>query len=163
MRWLTIGLTAVVGLPLLLLAAGQAGLLSGRMPDDLGVSDGRLKAPCRTDNCVSSQADLWPGAAHRDAVRIEPLALRDGDGQATLARLRELAADWPGAQVVNAGPDYLHLSFRTRWLGFVDDAEFWVDPQRQVLHVRSASRVGRRDFGVNRQRVEHLRARLAAR
>jgi uncharacterized protein (DUF1499 family) len=44
---------------------------------------------------------------------------------------------------------------------FVDDAEFWVDPQAQAVQVRSAARLGRRDFGVNRARVEVLRAALA--
>ena len=161
MRWMTVGLAAAVGLPLLLLAAGQAGWLAGRMPDDLGVRDGQLKAPSRTDNCVSSQADLWPGLAHRDAVRIEPLALQTGDGPATIARLRALAEGWPGARVVTAQPDYLHVTFRTRWLGFVDDAEFWFDPAHQVVQLRSASRLGKLDFGVNRRRVEQIRAALA--
>jgi uncharacterized protein (DUF1499 family) len=161
-RWLTAGLAVVVGLPLLLVAAGQAGWLAGRMPDDLGVHDGRLKAPSATDNSVSSQADLWPGAAHREAVRIGPLALTAGGGPATMARLRAIVADWPGATVVTARPDYLHVSFRTRWLGFVDDTEFWFDPAQQVVQVRSGSRLGQRDLGVNRARVEALRERLAA-
>ena len=43
---------------------------------------------------------------------------------------------------------------------FVDDTEFWYDPAAQVVQVRSASRVGRRDFGVNRARVESIRAQL---
>ncbi len=46
-------------------------------------------------------------------------------------------------------------------MGYVDDVEFAFDPQAGVLHVRSASRLGRRDFDVNRERVEALRARLA--
>ena len=45
---------------------------------------------------------------------------------------------------------------------FVDDVEFWVDPAAGVVQVRSASRVGRKDFGVNRARIENVRARLAA-
>ena len=47
-------------------------------------------------------------------------------------------------------------------LRFVDDVEFGYDPVRRLLHVRSASRLGRRDFGVNRERVEMLRAVIAA-
>ncbi|GAB2902908.1 hypothetical protein GCM10027046_35250 [Uliginosibacterium flavum] len=49
----------------------------------------------------------------------------------------------------------------TPWLKFVDDLELWFDPAKQVVQVRSASRVGRKDFGINRQRVESLRAGLA--
>ena len=45
---------------------------------------------------------------------------------------------------------------------FVDDVEFWADPSSGVVHVRSASRVGRKDFGVNRARVETIREQLAA-
>jgi uncharacterized protein (DUF1499 family) len=64
--------------------------------------------------------------------------------------------------VVSANRDYLRVQFTTRWLGFVDDAEFWADPGAGVVQVRSASRLGRRDFGANRARIEALRARLAA-
>ena len=46
-------------------------------------------------------------------------------------------------------------------MGFVDDVEFVVDPERSVIDVRSASRLGHSDFGVNRKRVETLRAAFA--
>jgi uncharacterized protein (DUF1499 family) len=161
MRWTLIAVTVAVALPVLVFAAGQAGLLAGRMPGDLGVTDGRLKAPSRTPNCVSSQVALWPGTAHRELAEIDPLPLR-GDGAATIARLREIVQGMPGAEVVTVRDDYLYARFTTRWLKFVDDTEFWFDPQAQVVHVRSASRVGRRDFGVNRARVESIRAARAA-
>ena len=45
---------------------------------------------------------------------------------------------------------------------YVDDVEFWFDPIAQVIQVRSASRVGQGDRGLNRQRVESVRAALAA-
>jgi uncharacterized protein (DUF1499 family) len=151
---------------LLLLAAavvlaGQAGLLRGTPPADLGVRDGRLKAPSATPNSVSSQAGAWPGHPQAVYAAIEPLALR-GDGAATLQRLQGLVAATPGGRVVEARADYLRAEFGTRWLGFVDDAEFWVDPAAGVVQVRSASRLGRKDFGVNRQRIERLRGQLAA-
>jgi len=90
---------------------------------------------------------------------VAPLPLV-GDGPATIARLRAITAALPGATVVNERSDYLHVAFRSRWLGFVDDAEFWVDPGAGVVQVRSAARVGQRDFGINRARVELIRARL---
>jgi uncharacterized protein (DUF1499 family) len=145
----------------LLLGAAQMGLFAGRVPDDLGVRDGRLKPPATTPNSVSSQADLWPGPAAAQA-RIDPLPVL-GDGPATLARLRAEIDTMPGARVVEARPDYLYVQFTTRWMRFVDDAEFWFDPSSGVIHVRSASRIGRRDFGVNRARIEWLRAGLAQR
>jgi len=145
-----------------LLVAGQAGWLSGRAPAGLGVRDGRLKPPAETPNSVSSQADLHAGtAALVDYARIAPLA-GGADPVATLARLRAMIEATPGTRIVEARPDYLYVQFATRWLKFVDDAEFWASPAEGVIHVRSASRLGRRDFGVNRERIETLRAALAA-
>jgi len=155
-------LAGVVALAFLLVAAGQAGWLAGRAPDDLGVRDGRLKAPSRTPNSVSSQADLHAGSgALVDYARIAPLPV-DGEPAAAMARLRAAIERLPGARVVEARPDYLYVQFTTRWLGFVDDAEFWLSEGERVVHLRSASRLGRKDFGVNRARIERLRAALAA-
>ena len=146
-------------LPLLVLAAGQFGWLMRRSPYDLGVTDGKLKPPSRTPNSVSSQAGLWPDGDYASTyASIEPLRVR-GDSATAITRLRALLAAWPGARIVAEEPDYLRVEFMTRWLRFVDDAEFWLDPATQVIQVRSASRVGRKDFGVNRRRIEALRAR----
>lgn len=165
LRWWAILPAVLLLLPLLLLVAGQAGLLRGTPPSDLGVRDGRLKAPSMTRNSVSSQAVLWPGHPQAAYAQIAPLALR-GDGQATMARLAALLAapmaDAPGVTLVETRADYLRAEFRTRWLGFVDDVEFWHDPAAGVIQLRSASRLGREDFGANRARIEALRARLAA-
>jgi uncharacterized protein (DUF1499 family) len=152
---------ALAALAALLLLAGQAGWLSGRAPTGLGVRDGRLKAPSPTPNSVSSQADLYAGAgALVDYARIAPLA-GGGDLGAAMARLRAAIEATPGARIVEARPDYLYVQFTTRWLKFVDDAEFWASPAEGVIHVRSASRLGRDDFGVNRARIERLRAAAA--
>ena len=146
-------------LPLLLLAVGQFGWLMGRAPGDLGVSDGKLKPPSRTPNSVSSQAGMWPDGEYASTyAQIEPLSVR-GDGAAAMTRLRGILATWPGATIVEERPDYLRVEFMTRWLRFVDDAEFWLDPANIVIQVRSASRLGRKDFGVNRARIEAIRAR----
>jgi uncharacterized protein (DUF1499 family) len=66
----------------------------------------------------------------------------------------------PGAQVVAQRDDYLYVQFSTRWLGFVDDAEFWADPATQAIQLRSASRLGASDLGVNRARIERIRTAL---
>ena len=145
-----------------LLVAGQLGALQGQAPTDLGVTAGRLKAPAATPNSVSSQAGLHAGHPMAEAAMIAPLALRGGDAAATMARLRSVIAATPGAQLLTQQGDYLYARFTTRWLGFVDDAEFWADPAAGVIQVRSASRIGRKDLGVNRARIEALRAALAA-
>lgn len=159
---------AVLGLALglallaaLVAAMAQLGVFAGRVPTDLGVNEGRLKPPSATPNSVHSQAARWPGHPQQAYAQIDPLPLR-GDGPSTMARLRTVVAAMPGATLVTVRDDYLHASFRTRWMGFVDDAEFWLDPAAGVVQLRSAARLGRRDFGVNRDRVEVIRAALAA-
>jgi len=158
LKWLVI---AIATLALLVLLAAQLGAFSGTAPDNLGVRDGKLRAPSKTPNSVSSQADLWPQHPMQDYARIAPLALR-GSGPETIARLRRIVEAMPGAKVVQARDDYLYVQFTTRWMKFVDDAEFWFDPSANVIQVRSASRVGRKDFGVNRARIEAIRQALAA-
>lgn len=158
LKWV---LYVVVGAAVGLLLAGQFGLLRGTPPDDLGVRDGKLKRPSKTPNSVTSQADLWPEHPMQAYARVAPLPLR-GDGPATLAKLAALCKDMPGARIVTSRPDYLYVQFETRLLKFVDDTEFWFDPAAGVVQVRSASRVGRKDFDVNRSRVEAIRSKLAA-
>lgn len=112
--------------------------------------DGRL-APCkRTPNCVSSQADP-ADAGHY----IAPLAFTG-----TVGELRRAIERLPRVTVVREEADYLYAEFRTRLLRYVDDVEF--QKAGNVVHVRSASRLGRRDFGVNRRRIEEIRRLLAA-
>lgn len=153
LKWLII---AVVLLAVVALAAGRLGLLQGRAPGDLGVHDGRLKPPSETPNSVSSQASLHTGHARQAEAQIAPLRY-SGDGVAAMARLRTLVASTEGARIVTSTPDYLYATFTTPWMRFVDDVEFWLDPTGGVIQVRSASRLGERDFGANRNRVEALR------
>ncbi|HEX5632019.1 MAG TPA: DUF1499 domain-containing protein [Gemmatimonadales bacterium] len=158
LKWVVI---VVVAAAVLVVVAGQLGLLAGKAPQTLGVRDGRLARPSKTPNSVSSQADLWADHPQRDYARIAPLALR-GDGPSTIARLKAIVEALPRAKVVDSRADYLYAQFTTRVLKFTDDVEFWFDPAGGVVQVRSASRLGRKDFGVNRERIEALRARLAA-
>jgi uncharacterized protein (DUF1499 family) len=158
-KWIVI---VVAALAVLLIVAGQAGLLTGTAPADLGVRDGRLKGLSSTPNCVSSQAGLYPDHPQRAYADIAPLALRD-DGPATLAAVRAVVEGMEGAVVVTSRGDYLYARFTTKLLKFVDDVEFWVDPAAQAVQVRSASRIGYSDRGVNRARVEAIRSLLATR
>jgi uncharacterized protein (DUF1499 family) len=161
MAWIKIIFFVLAALVLLVFIAGQAGLLRGPQPGRLGLTEGRLKPPSKTPNSVSSQADLWPDHPQRDYARIAPLAA-GGDADAAWRRLRTVLANFPGAAIVTAEGDYLYAQFSSRWLRFCDDVEFWLDRKAGLIHVRSASRLGRKDYGVNRARVESLRLRLAA-
>jgi len=117
-----------------------------RRPTNLGVNNGFL-APCkRSPNCVSSQADP---ADHQHY--IAPL-------KASMDEVRKAVEGLPRTRIVLAHSNYLYAEFRSKLLGFVDDVEFFFDGA--LVQVRSASRLGRRDFGVNRARVEQIRRRV---
>jgi uncharacterized protein (DUF1499 family) len=159
MNWLIGIVITLAALVLLAVAAGQLGFLQGKPPADLGVNGGRLKRPSGSPNSVSSQAELFADHPMRDYARVAPLPA-SGGAQASIARLRAVLERWPGATVVDQRDDYLYARFETKLLRFVDDVEFWYDPAAQAIQVRSASRLGRKDFGVNRARVEAIREKL---
>jgi len=123
-----------------------------RRPGNLGVTNGRFAACRRTPNCVSSQAD----PSDREHY-IAPIAFR-GDA---MAAVRRAVAAMPRATVISEKENYLYAEFRSKLLGYVDDVEFFYDGA--AIQVRSASRLGRRDFNVNRNRVEQLRALITQR
>lgn len=103
-------------------------------------------------NCVSSRAE-------RPDQRIDPLPAPDG-AAAALERARRVIDGMPGGRVTEVSAGYLHAEFTSRVFKFRDDLELIYDAERQVLDVRSASRVGYSDLGANRKRVEELRHRL---
>jgi uncharacterized protein (DUF1499 family) len=133
-------------------------MLDWRRPKNLGVNDGRLAPPRATPNCVSSQAD----PADREHY-IAPIAFR-GDAAKAMAAARRAVETMERSRIVRiegAGAfPYLYAEYRSKLLGYVDDLELVFDGKAGLFHVRSASRLGRRDFGVNRARVEALRAEL---
>jgi len=157
-KWLVI---VVLLLTVVAVAAGQLRFLQGTAPTDLGARDGKLKPPSMTENSVTSQAALYPDHPQRNYAGIAPLPLK-GDGPATLAKIKAIVEGMDGAQVIKSEPGYLYAQFTSRLMKFVDDVEFWFDPAANVIQVRSASRVGRGDMGVNRKRIEAVRAALEA-
>lgn len=136
----------------------QLGALRGKRPADLGVNNGRLKAPSLTPNSVSSQASLYPDHPQRTYAEIRPLPLKHASGTTSVEALASMLAAMPGIRIVEQRADYLRAEAETRWMKFTDDLEFWIDPSRKVIELRSASRLGRKDFGVNRERIEAIRA-----
>ncbi|MCA3131960.1 MAG: DUF1499 domain-containing protein [Betaproteobacteria bacterium] len=130
------------------------GLFSGTRPSDLGVRNGKLKPPPSTPNCVSSQAQ---GGYYA----IAPLPYRGTRGSA-FAALLAIVRSTPRTRIVEQTADYLYVEYASALMGYVDDVEFWFAPEGGIIHVRSASRLGQGDMGVNRRRVEDIRARLAA-
>ena len=106
--------------------------------------------PCpASPNCVSS---LSEDASHR----VPPLGWTGELAQAK-ARLRRAVLAVGDATFVVEEERYWHVEFRSRIFRFVDDVEFLFDPASGRIDVRSASRLGRWDLGVNRTRVEKIR------
>ena len=131
------------------------GLLSGSRPDGLGFSVGKFKPCSWKPNCVNSTADAKVDAAHF----VDPLSF-EGDAATAWKKLVTLVKGAPGAKVMREDDGYLYAEFSSRVMGFTDDVEFALDATGRQIHARSASRMGVRDFGVNRARIEDIRARL---
>ena len=126
---------------------------SGTKPEDLGYTEGRL-SPCPdSPNCVSSQSS---DKSHY----VKPFTYR---GTLTEARKALLSAtgEGPNSEMVKVTGHYVHAKFTSRFFRFVDDVEFCIDDDLRIIHVRSSSRVGHFDFGVNRRRIERIRAKFA--
>lgn len=168
--FLQFGLAASIGLLSLLLVLGfpqptQASTLthmanlpvaslfhfSGPRPSDLGVKNGQLKACPSSPNCVSSQS-------HDPEHGIEPIATTTPS--ATLERIAALIKADDSATIMTQTEDYINAEYTSALMGFVDDVEFWVNGDANTIEVRSASRLGESDLGVNRKRIEAIRTAL---
>ena len=118
-----------------------------------GDADSGLKSCPSSPNCVSSIA---PQGGHH----IEPIAYT-GDRQIVWNSLVKILKSFKRTRIVVQQNDYIHAEFASGLFGFVDDVEFVFPADAKVIQVRSASRTGYYDFGVNRRRIEDLRRRLA--
>ena len=124
------------------------------MPDDLGASGGLLGGCPESPNCVSSASP-----ASDEQHSIAPFAVQ-GDGQAAWTALVAAVASLPRAEIVKNEGGYLQAVQTSALMRYNDDFEFLLDSGAGVIHVRSASRVGYGDMGVNRDRIETVRAAL---
>lgn len=126
-------------LPLLSACAGEP-------PQNIGILEGRLADCPDSPNCVCSYET-------RESHYIDPI-------NANLATVEQVLVDMGNVNIVKADTNYLYAEFTSRLMGFVDDVEFLFDPAAGVTHVRSASRMGYSDMGVNRERIESIRSAL---
>lgn len=121
---------------------------AGERPKNLGVKDGALATCPSSPNCVSS-------FAADEGHRIPPFSFMDEPAVA-FARLTQMIRQRNDATIIEERGDYLRVELRTTL--FVDDAEFLLDGEKKVIHLRSASRLGYSDLGKNRSRIEEIRA-----
>jgi uncharacterized protein (DUF1499 family) len=103
----------------------------------------------KSPNCVSS---LSPAPKRY----IAPFRF-DGSAETALEKILSIIKDNGRAQVVSTQGNYIKAEFRSLLFRFVDDVEFLIDDKERIIHVKSASRKGFYDFGVNRRRIEKLR------
>ena len=117
---------------------------AGDRPTSLGVQNNALAGCPDSPNCVCSFET-------RDSHSIPPL-------QGSLADVRTALSQMPRTQIIREEGNYLYAEFTSRLMGYVDDVEFLAVPAESIVHVRSASRLGYSDMGVNRERIEMIRS-----
>ncbi len=118
----------------------------------LGVDNGHLTSCPASNNCVVSQ-----NADPKHA--IDPIAYHV-DRDAARKTLLKVLTVVPRTEVIEETDNYIHALSKSRIFKFVDDVEFYFPPNESVIHLRSASRIGESDLGVNRRRVEQIRLAL---
>ncbi len=117
--------------------------------EELGVKNGFL-SPCNGRwNCVISQE------VDGQKPNIQPIPY-EGPREDALEALITIIKGLPGTEIIAQRPDYLHVTFTTKLWKFVDDVEFYLPEDEQVIQVRSASRVGKWDLGLNRRRIKKI-------
>ena len=130
---------------------GINGYSVGR-PHNLGLKNNML-APCPSSpNCVLSQAS---DAKHQ----IHPIHYTSSV-EIAKERLNQVILSMADTRIITQNKVYWHVEFTTRWLRFIDDVEFYFPESEALIHLRSASRSGYWDLGVNRKRVEEIRSRF---
>jgi uncharacterized protein (DUF1499 family) len=127
---------------------------SGSTPKNLGVKNGKLTTCPNSPNCVCSHDT---DAEHQ----ISPLTYT-GNAPEAFKRLKTIIQGLENSKIVEDRSDYLYAEFTSKLMGFVDDVEFYLDETSGAIQVRSASRLGQSDLGVNRQRIETIRSKFNA-
>lgn len=117
---------------------------------------GRELSPCpKSPNCVSSLSE-------DESHYVKPLAY-EGTAEKAKKKLIGVISSMKRSEIVAAEDNYLHATFVSFLFRFVDDVEFYFDNDRRIIHLRSASRTGYSDLGINRKRVEEIRKRFMSR
>ena len=149
-----IAIYVIVSMVVLFLGAFIYLSMNSRRAREMGLVSGKLRRCPGTPNCVVSE---YSG----EASFTEPLAF-SGEPSAAWDSAKASVTSLGGRIEKDTG-DYLWVTFRSKVWRFVDDVELRLDAGGKAIHVRSASRVGKSDLGVNRKRVERLRDLLKTR
>ncbi len=109
----------------------------------------KLKECPDMPNCVSSQTQ-------NSSRQVAPLSYTTSTEEA-LATIKQVLLTFPRTKLIESNGLYLHVLFITPLFRFRDDVEVLIDESNKLIHIRSASRLGYWDFGVNSRRVEAIR------
>jgi len=134
-----------------LIAYTVMAVLSQKTPDTLGLVNDQLRACPDSPNCVCSESHSQASKEHA----IEPIKADSNTWQ----QLKFIIIE-QGGSIQSETSHYLHATFTSPIFRYVDDVELRLDEGNHIIHIRSASRMGRSDFGVNRQRVTKITAAL---
>lgn len=115
----------------------------------LGITQGHLSACPASPNCVVSQNADSKHAIDAIAYHVDRDTARE-----TLLKVLTVV---PRTEVIEQTDNYIHALSKSRIFKFVDDVEFYLPTDESVIHLRSASRIGESDLGVNRRRMEQIR------
>ncbi|MBS2969131.1 DUF1499 domain-containing protein [Metabacillus sp. KIGAM252] len=99
-------------------------------------------------NCVSTFNQEKP-------QQIRPASYILSEGEA-MAIMKDLLTSMDRVSVEEEDTVYIRCIFQTKWLRFKDDVEIWFDSENKKVHIKSSSRMGYSDFGVNRRRAERI-------
>ncbi len=121
-------------------------------PPELGIKAGKLEVCPASPNCVVSYKN-----SPDDEHFVDPFKYV-GDKQNSYDKIIKILGGEKGCKVIAKEVNYIRAEFTSAIFGFVDDVEFlFPSDQDQFIHVRSSSRIGHSDLGVNRKRVEMIR------
>ena len=124
--------------------------ISNTLPEGLVLTDGLLKPCPSSPNCVSTQA-LEDDVLHY----AEPIVYTDSR-KSTQLKLESYMLKNGRARIISSSLGSVHFEVKSPIVGYVDDVEFYLPDADSVVHIRSASRVGYSDLGVNRERVRQI-------
>ena len=130
----------------------STGVCSALRPENLGLKNNLLLSCPKSPNCVLSQAS---DPKHQ----IDPIHFTSCV-EIAKERLNQVILSMVDTRIITQNKVYWHVEFTTRWMRFVDDVEFYFPKSEALIHLRSASRSGYWDLGVNRKRVEKIRSRF---
>ena len=122
---------------------------SGDRPQDLGVQNGHLKGCPPSPNCVST-------TAVDEKHKIDPINV-PSDMMMARKKIEKILNETTNAKIIDKNENYFQVEYTSKLLRFVDDVELFLDEKEKKIQMRSSSRLGHSDFGVNRSRLENIR------